>query len=161
MLLIPTAPNFLNLIVLVLECRCEKEIGNSHGYCLQVSQTVGGTCRCKKNSECASNTCDGNWGGVSDSGGRCTASPGSRAQGESCSKNEECLSGVCSGNWHGAGTGNCAAGVAGVLAVGEECQHNQLCESNCCRGNAGGLISGTCRRTTDCVSGLVRAAGKW
>jgi hypothetical protein len=140
---------------------CEKELGNDHGYCLQMAQTVGGLCRCKQNSECASSTCDGNFGGVADSGGHCTAAPGSLAQGESCSKNEECLSGVCSGNWHGAGTGNCAAGLAGVLAIGEECEHNQLCSTNCCQGNAGGLIAGTCKKTTYCFSGLVRAVGKW
>ena len=110
------------------------EDGCESGHCIQVPSSVGGNCKCKLNSECASGTCNGNWMGFSGDGGKCTAAPSSVQQGEACSKNDECASGVCEGNWHGAGSGLCAAGQRGTLAIGSECKHNQLCASNCCQG---------------------------
>lgn len=71
----------------------------------------GGGEKCRKNKECASGTCKGNWGGVRN--GKCTAPPrkgsiyGKKRHGEECRKNAECVSRECDGNMHGLKAGTC------------------------------------------------------
>ena len=74
MLLIPTAPNLLNLIVLVLEkieCDSGRCVGNNadmgawnSGHCSWDEGSRRGGETCSKNAECESNICMGNGGGL-------------------------------------------------------------------------------------------------
>ena len=112
---------------------------------------------CKKDVECESGTCKGNWGGRKS--GKCTLpTPDARSKpgGSVCKKDVECESGTCKGNWGGRKSGKCTLPTPDARSKenGTRCKKDIECKSGHCNGNLHGVKHGTCSKNS-----LIQQAG--